>query len=95
MLADSAKMQELEQRYIRLLEERCAKLEALLGEKSSETKVNALLSTFYINISKSNSLVSRSLKAFRSIKIPSYCYYFPQVHLRAVHGQPKPPQMSS
>lgn len=63
MLADSAKMQELEQRYIRLLEERCAKLEALLGEKSSETK------------------------AFRSIKIPSYCYYFPQVHLRAVHGR--------
>ena len=51
MLADSAKMQELEQRYIRLLEERCAKLEALLGEKSSEVKVSTLLSAFYINIS--------------------------------------------
>ena len=87
MLVDSAKTQELEQRYIRLLEERCAKLEALLGEKSSKTKVNVLLSTFYINISKFNSLVSRPLKPFQPIKIPSYCYYFPQVHLRAVHGQ--------
>lgn len=56
MLVDSAKMQELEQRYIRLLEERCAKLEALLGEKSSETKVNTLLSTFYIKISSLNLL---------------------------------------
>ena len=77
MLVDSAKMQELEQRYIRILEERCAKLEALLEEKGSGTKVNALLSIFYINISKPNSLVLRPLEPFQSIKIPGYCYYFP------------------
>ena len=57
MLVDSAKMQELEQRYIRLLEERCAKLEALLGEKGSGTKVNALPSIFYINIHQSPTLL--------------------------------------
>ena len=61
MLVDSAKMQELEQRYIRLLEERCAKLEALLGEKGSGTKVKALLFIFYIKIYQSPTLLCRVL----------------------------------
>ena len=57
-------MQELEQRYIRLLEERCAKLEALLGEKDSETEVKRFFLSFILTSIKAQLSYVAFFRAF-------------------------------